>query len=372
VASALLLALALGLLPLLHLHLRAAGLLLRFAGDGAPPGGIAAYGLHGFTEEDAPFERGGTSIPARLYRPRGVENPPGLVIIHGIHQLGRNEPRLMRFARMMAGAGVAVLTPEVQSLADYRVEPSAIGVMGDAVRALRARLGPDARPVGLMGLSFAGGLALLTAREPAYEKDIGYVVTVGAHDDMARVARFFVTNEIPYPDGSALRLAAHEYGALVLVYEYAEGFFPPEDVAVAREVIRAALKEDFTAAKERAQALGPKSRERLEAVAQHRLESFREDLLRVVAAHPEEMAAVSPHGKLDGVRVPVLILHGATDDVIPASEARWLERGLPSGLPRHVLVTEAFQHVELRGKPTVRDQVQLIRFISTLLGLSRG
>ena len=38
----------------------------------------------------------------------------------------------MEPARAMAGAGVLVMTPELQDLADYRVTPRTIDVIGDS------------------------------------------------------------------------------------------------------------------------------------------------------------------------------------------------------------------------------------------------
>ena len=52
------------------------------------------------------------------------------------------------------------MTPELQDLADYRVTARTIDVIGDSATALSARMH---RKVGVMGLSFAGGLALLAA-----------------------------------------------------------------------------------------------------------------------------------------------------------------------------------------------------------------
>ena len=67
-----------------------------------------------------------------------------------------------------------------------------IDLIGESAKILSAKMYD--RPVGMMGLSFAGGLALLAASRPEYEKAIGFVLAVGAHDDMGRVARFFAAN----------------------------------------------------------------------------------------------------------------------------------------------------------------------------------
>src|SRR5262249_10583518 len=156
-----------------------------------------------------------------------------------------------------AGAGCAVLTPEVAEIAAYRIEPASIDTIGLAARALDARLG---RRAGVMGMSFAGGLSLLAAADPRFKDDIGFVVAVGAHDDLARVARFFATDRTEHPDGSTEALAAHPYGVLVLVYADVGAFFPVAEVDAAREAIRLELSEQHEQARRRADELSPEAR----------------------------------------------------------------------------------------------------------------
>src|SRR5262249_28155246 len=154
------------------------------------------------------------------YLPQGAADAPGIVLAHGVHHLGIDEPRLVRFARTIAKAGVVVLTPDIQELRDYHVDPRSIDTIGFAARALKDEVH---RPnVGLMGMSFAGGLSLLAAADPRFSGDIGYVVAVGAHDDLERVSRFFATGHIEDPDGHPSPLAPHEYGPLVLVYDHVD------------------------------------------------------------------------------------------------------------------------------------------------------
>jgi len=69
--------------------------------------------------------------------------------------------------------------------------------------------------VGLLGLSFAGGLSPLPAADARYTPYIQFVVSVGSHDDLERVSGFLVTNTIARPDGTLLEMPGHEYGPLV-------------------------------------------------------------------------------------------------------------------------------------------------------------
>jgi len=161
-------------------HVRATSLLLRVQNP-KHPGKLAELTAHPFEEvlTDVPTPSG--PIRARLYIPKDRPHAPGVVLVHGIHHLGIEEPRLVAFARALSSSGIRVLTPEISSLADYRVEGSAVDLIGYSARTLSASVG---QKVGIMGLSFAGGLSLLTAADPKFEPCIRFVVSIGAHDDL--------------------------------------------------------------------------------------------------------------------------------------------------------------------------------------------
>jgi pimeloyl-ACP methyl ester carboxylesterase len=346
-------------------HVRAASLLLRLSTPGAPTG-LAALNVHEVEEIAFDLEfPGNPSARARLYKPKGVADPPGLVIVHGVHRLGVDEPRMAKFARAMASSGVVVLTPELKELADYRIDPRSIETIGRAAGDLAARV--HRAGVGVLGFSFAGGLSLLAAADPRYAPSISFVAAVGAHDDVSRVSHFFATNEIADPDGHTIHLAAHEYGLLVLVYAHAEEFFSPQDHAGARDALGQWLWEDRDAARVGAKALSEAGQAKLALLFASRSAEIRPEILAVLGRHEGEMAAVSPHDHLGGMHVPVYLLHGAGDTVIPPSETSWLARDVPPAFLRNALISPAISHVELGGEPSAQEKLALVHFMSGLL-----
>jgi dienelactone hydrolase len=341
-------------------HVRAASLLVRFS-DPTADGWLAGAGRHPFQERDValPGTRG------RLYVPADVADPPGIVVVHGVHWKGIDEPRLERFARTIAASGVEVLTPEVRELCDYRIDPASIDTIGESARFLAAQTG--GRTVGVMGLSFAGGLSILAATDPRYEPSIGFVVSVGGHDDLGRVLRFFVTNEAPRPDGTTLHLHAHPYGPAVLEYGHVEDFFGPDDADAARDALRSLLHEDFDAARERAKALSPAGAETMDHILSHDAAALAPQLLAEIDRLAPQFPAVSPSSRIAQLRVPLFVLHGAGDTVIPSSEAEWLGHDAPRGLVREDLVSKAIEHVELEGDTSLTDRLALVHFMGDVL-----
>lgn len=347
--------------------LHAAAVLTRFE-DPKASGFVANFARRPVTTETADFPMGAATVRARLYVPTGVEHPPAILLLHGIHHLGLEEPRLVRFANALAADGILVMTPQLDALADYHIDEQSIGTIGAAAHALRARSGA---PVGVMGLSFAGGLALLAAADPRYRQDVAYVVAVGAHDDAGRVLRFFATNQIERPDGTVVRMQAHEYGALVAVYTHAEAFFPPKDVAEAKEAIRLWLWEQPDEARAHEAKVSRASFEKLEELFTHQTAALAPEILTELDRHREEVDRLSPHGHLGGLSVPAYLLHGKGDNVIPASETLWLARDVPKSELRWVLISPAVVHVEVEGEPSWRDQLALVRFLAAVLTQAR-
>jgi pimeloyl-ACP methyl ester carboxylesterase len=348
-------------------HLRAISLLLRISNPGQT--GIAHYGTHPVEESVLSLNSAGDPIQARLYVPRGVPNPPAMVLVHGIHHLGMNEPRLTNFARAVAGSGIVALTPELPGIADYRVDPKSTETIGITAQELKRRTGNT--KVGVFGLSFSGGLALLAAADPRYVDDISFVVAVGAHDDLSRVARFFVTNKIQLPDGTTESLQAHEYGPLVLVYSYTEDFFSPQDVSIAHQVLGLLLYEDVSAAHEKAKQLSAAGKAKMDLIFDHRIDAISAELLRNLDRHRAEMDAVSPAQKLGGLKADVLLLHGASDNIIPPSETLWLEREIRPDHLRATLITPVLSHVNMEDGPSIEERVAVIHFIARILTETR-
>jgi pimeloyl-ACP methyl ester carboxylesterase len=342
-------------------HLRAMSFLLRFS-DAHAQGLPTRFANHPFKEEDGYALTPHGPLRFRTYTPQDVQNPGGVVLLHGVHHLGIDDPRLWNLARALAGAGVLVMTPELQDLADYRVTARTIDVIGDSAMALSTRM---RRKVGVLGLSFAGGLALLAADRNEFRDSIGFVVAIGAHDDMGRVARFFAANVIAKPDGVDIPLQAHEYGALVLAYSHLEDFFSAKDIPIAREALRQWLWEKPEAMKT-AEALSPGGKQELDKLLHHR-EQLREALLHETTLHKDEMDAVSPHGHLEQLHTPVFLLHGAGDTVIPASETLWLAKDVPAAELKASLISSALVHVDMGNKVTWQQQWQLMDFMAQVL-----
>jgi dienelactone hydrolase len=186
------------------------------------------------------------AIPARIYLPDGTVRRSA-ILTPGVHAMGIDEPRLKGLAGDLAASGVAVVTIALPDLVHYRFTPESVDEIEDAAAWLAAdhALAPDGS-VGLMGISFAGGLSVVAAGRPSIHDKVAYVFSFGGHGDLPRVLRYLCSGIEPLPPGAAPSTpshfrAPHDYGVAVILLGIANRMVPPDQVDALRRGIETYL-----------------------------------------------------------------------------------------------------------------------------------
>ena len=218
-------------------YVRAASLFVRAANLGGRTETFAnaiAQGVTVLPRHIVPTRQG--EVAAQWYRPDGRVRRAAL-LVPGVHSMGIAEPRLTALAQDLAGSGVAVMTLALPDLMGYQITARSADVIEDAVTwmAMQPGLAPDGR-VGIVGISFAGGLSIVAAGRPSVRDKVAYVVSFGGHGDLARVLKYLATGEAVQAPGVATH-PPHDYGVAVILYAGADRVVPAEQVAVLREGI---------------------------------------------------------------------------------------------------------------------------------------
>src|SRR5262245_40173864 len=159
-----------------------------------------------------------------------------ILLVPGIHSMGIEEPRLTALAKDLAATGFIVMTMALPDLQAYKITPRATDVIEDAVgwMSRQSNLAPDGR-VGIVGISFAGGLSISAAGRPSIRDKVAFVLSFGGHGDLPRVMKYLATGEAPHVAGLAVH-PPHDYGVAVILFGLAErGVVPSDQVAGLRE-----------------------------------------------------------------------------------------------------------------------------------------
>ncbi len=355
--------------PVAQNYLQAASLLERVS-DPHASGWIANYDVHPVDVHDTTFDFRGNAIAARVYLPRGVAFAPGIVVVHGMHELGIDEPRLVSFARSLAASGFFVMTPLVPGIADYRIQAESADAIGSAARAFAQQL--EVPKVGIFAISFSGGLALLAASDPQYAPNIAWVASIGGYYDLAHVLRFFATGDAVRPDGTVEHLQAHEYGPLIVIYDEPQDFFSAHDAPLAHDALKLLLHDQGKASEELTKKMTPAGQQIMQEIYQKHRESLAPAILAEIDKRSEQLSAASPAGHLKFLRAPVLLLHGSDDTIIPPTEMLWLKRDIPQDELVEALETPAIGHVEVGSKISLGERLALMRWMALMLHTARS
>jgi len=320
-------------------------------------------------------------VPAQFYRPSGSSSR-AVLLIPGIHSMGIREPRLTALAQDLAGSGNLVMTLALPDLQHYQLTTRSTDVIEDAVDWMtkQPQLAPDGR-IGIIGISFAGGLSVVAAGRPSIRDKLAYVLSFGGHADLPRVLKYLATGEEEHVPGVKL-VPPHDYGVAVILYQFADqGIVPPDQIAPLRKGIETFLlasqltlvnmdqaNATFQAAREYAKTLPEPARTYMTYVNDRNVKKLGPALLPYLNETGVESPTLSADRAPSVPSAPVFLLHGSEDSVIPTAESVLLANYLRNnGANVHLLVSELITHAEVDRAAAAADTWRLVAFWSDVL-----
>jgi pimeloyl-ACP methyl ester carboxylesterase len=363
-------------------YLRATALLVRVSKMSGAAGSFASalsYPVTKNAPHTVPTRQG--AVPAQFYRPSTNARGRTLLLIPGIHSMGINEPRLAALANDLAAGGYLVMTLALPDLMAYSITIKSPDVIEDAVgwMASQKALASDGK-VGIVGISFAGGLSTSAAGRPSIKDHVAFVLSFGGHGDMPRVMKYLATGEeLPAP--GAVTHPPHDYGVAVILYRLAEfGVVPADQVATLRDGVRTFLlasqltlvnmdqaNATFQKARDMATTMPEPSRTLMTYVNDRAVKKLGPVLVPFLQQLGADDPGLSPQ-RAKPPTAPVFLLHGDEDTVIPPAESVILGETLRSkGANVRVLLSHIITHAELDKAGDTYEAWKLVAFWADLL-----
>ncbi len=334
-------------------------------------------------------------VETRLYRPATGTARRAVTLVPGVHMDGIRETRLVGMAEHLAASGYEVLTVAPPDLQRFLITPNNTDVIEDAAKWLAAERGGADGKIGMLGISFSGGLSVVAAGRPELRDKVAFVMSFGGHGDLPRVMRYIASGVPPPmpPPSDATRTVAgvehisnkppHDYSVAVTLLGLADrGVVPPDQVEPLRDGIRIFLSASSLTATDRAKAdvefqrardyattLPEPARTLMTHVNDRAVDKIGPLLLPVLDRldNANAAAALSPE-RATPPAAPVFLLHGAEDNVIPSVETVLLTQYLYGKTEVHAVLSGLITHAEVDKSAAAIEVWRLIGFWHDLMG----
>jgi fermentation-respiration switch protein FrsA (DUF1100 family) len=348
-------------------------------------------GATGLQEDELEIDRGDRSVPATMFHPNSARSPlPGWVVLHGITRPGRHHPTLLRFVRALAGSGAAVLVPDIPEWRDlWLVQGEVQATIRASVIHMSERSGVCPDRIGAMGFSLGVPQVLLAATNADLEGHLRAVAGFGGYGDLDRALRFQFDGEHEWK-GTTFRAEPDPYGRWIMGGNYLTRAPGHEDAADVAEALMALAREAgdlqvsawescYDEVKEDLErGVHPSRRELFRAFApaagHYPPKEWSERLVPALAAAARTTAPqVDPLSFIRRISVPVRLVHGRGDRLIPFSESLRLGEAFPASADVSVHLTGLVSHSQVDedrgGGAGMEEQLQFVRILSDLLSL---
>jgi pimeloyl-ACP methyl ester carboxylesterase len=306
----------------------------------------------------------GRGYQADLYRP---EEPPGaaILLVPGVAQQGRNDPRLVAFATTLARARFVVLVPDLSGLRSLRVSATDVQGVVDAFSHLRSRaeIPADGR-LGIGAFSYSVGPAVLAALTPVIEPQVDFVLGVGGYYDLKQVLLFFTTGYFREQEDWRY-LAPNHYAKWVFVLGNAYRLATPNDRQLLTLMARRKMSNPAAPAADLIAQLSADGSTVYAFVTNS--DPTEAPLLaeRLPAAIRNDLEALTLANKdLSRLTARLILVHGLDDNIIPYTQSVALAAAVPKGQARLFLVA-GLAHVDLQ--PGLLDHRTAWRAVRSLL-----
>jgi hypothetical protein len=304
--------------------------------------------------------------------------PPGpargtWILAPGLTFRGIDDPRFERFARILAGAGLAVFAPGIPDFRNMTVTAKSID---DFQRAFDVMWDLPDRPPGrpaVWSISTGSVMALRLAANPDYAYRIGGLVTWGGYGAWRETVQFCLTGH----DGTQ-QVAPKDRGLQPVTYinllDHVDG--TPADGSHLlrgwREYVRLTWYEEMDDHELDALAI-----EMQEAIPVEQRQLFLDGCgvggpesmtpaLAALEGDPKSFAHLDAVRFLEDIRCPVYVIHAADDTVVAANQRFVIANGLSKEVPVQVHLTGLYGHSSAGGTLDLRQLATAANELKTL------
>jgi|MDSW01.1.fsa_nt_gb pimeloyl-ACP methyl ester carboxylesterase len=308
----------------------------------------------------------GEDLSFQCFQPtRGKKIEGTILFVHGMSFLGNEDPRQVEVCEALASIGYQVVSPHFPEIADLRIELETVDRIAAVVRAIVDHSQLDVQgKIGILSASFSAGMCLVASMRDGVGEHLACICSIGGFSSVKDCLRSVIQGE-----------EVDEYARLIMLRNFAPPLYDCQPLF--EQCVEELLRDNGL---KRSPPQAPEIMGQLSTEARYLLDALRfdpaarsgfSDLLFAQFANLLSELDILSH--IDKISCPVVLIHGAQDDVIPPGESLRLAKALKAnGLRHHFVLSKLISHGDRQpvfGK--AREFVLLARGFSSFLSALR-
>ena len=314
---------------------------------------------------DIDYKVGDRSYEASLFLPGGP-TAGAIVFVPGLHEDGRHQRHVQHMGATLARLGFAVLVPELAELRRLEIAPENVDDVADAVQFLRDSDDFDfGRTIGLIGISYGAGPAVLAAARADVAADVEFVITLGGYYDITNVVRYVTTGMVIDSDANfvAAKLEPTPDNRWYFAISHLSVLEREQDRRAMRSYLyskfRPAILSDWF--NPPPEGLAADAAALLAITSNENPEKFDALLAALPKSVTEHFRLLDPaQTDLHCLSAEMIFIHGAGDRVVPASESRTFASKVERS---RLLILEEFEHTQFKSVDALRQLLPMIEYL---------
>ncbi|PJZ84890.1 alpha/beta hydrolase family protein [Leptospira harrisiae] len=278
-------------------------------------------------------------LKADCYIPKS--KPLGTIVtINGLAPLGNRDPRFITVNKSLCKIGYTVVSPFFDEICDYKISLRNIDDIKDSILFISNQ--KDICPSGKVSIfapSFSGSLSLVAASDQKIAEKINCICAIGAFAKVDDVIENLFANQ-----------NLDEYGRMILLLN-----FLPISIGKNQSLftaIKLAILDNYYKSKDLRLEPHYKKMKKADRVIFDQLKNDTEfrikhwkNVVKNGGKSRDLISALSVTNHIQSLNLPILLIHGLKDDVVPAYESTMLhEKLLQRGVESKLCITTLISH----------------------------
>lgn len=287
------------------------------------------------------FPTGQSEGEADLYLPKGRGRHAAVLLFLGVNPAGRDDPRVVRLAQGLARAGMVVMVPWSQAMAEKRIETEDVDNLVHAFQYLERLDQVDSQRVGIGGFCVGASFAAVAAADPRINERVTFLNFFGGYYSMRDLAVAVSSRTSFYGDGLE-RWEPDSLTREVFAIHMVQGLDAPAD----RDTLTKVFLEGGEASSQEINSLSPPGKVVYRLLQGVSVEEARTLVTQLPPSVLESMDRLSPSSVVDELGARVLVMADRQDKLVPSTESRRLADVLRQRGDVYYTEFSLFQHVD--------------------------